>query len=106
MNFFRHLVIPALAVAAVATGCGHRSAAPATDPSAYMPLDSIALADSVSRDGSQASVNIRLVYPVGGDAAADSIRQWIADVMSAASAGEYGPTAFTDRKSTRLNSSH
>ena len=95
MNFFRHLVIPALAVAAVATGCGHRSAAPATDPSAYMPLDSIALADSVSRDGSQASVNIRLVYPVGGDAAADSIRQWIADVMSAASAGEYGPTAFT-----------
>ena len=95
MNFFRHLVIPALAVAAVATGCGHRSAAPAADPSAYMPLDSITLADSVSRDGSQASVNIRLVYPVGGDAAADSIRQWIADVMSAASAGEYGPKAFT-----------
>ena len=55
-----------------------------------MPLDSLNIVDSVNSEGSQAYVRIRLIYPVADDAAADSIRQWIADVMSAASAGEYG----------------
>jgi len=93
MNFYRHLIISALAMTAILAGCGQRGTASAASVS--MPLDSLNIVDSVSSEGSQAYVRIRLIYPVADDAAADSIRQWIADVMSAASAGEYGPTAFT-----------
>lgn len=93
MNFYRHLIIPALAMTAILAGCGQRGTASAASVS--MPLDSLNIVDSVSSEGSQAYVRIRLVYPVADDAASDSIRQWIADVMSASAATEQTPKAFT-----------
>lgn len=93
----RKVLLPALAAALALTGCGHRGAS-SQGAAAGFAVDSVSLSDSINADGSVATVAIRLVYPSGADAASDSMRVWIADVMASA-AGTFGaPLVFTPQE--------
>lgn len=98
----RCLLFPVLVIAMATTGCGQRGASSSVDPTAGFAVDSLQLADSTICEGSTAVVNMRLVYPSGSDAAADSMRLWLADVMASASTNYGAPQMFSLEQANKL----
>lgn len=98
----RNVLFTALVASLALTGCGQRGASTSADPTAGFAVDSLQLADSTVCEGSAAVVSMRLVYPSGSDAAADSMRLWLADVMASASASYGAPQMFSLEQAGQL----